>query len=57
MEDTVQVAKQDMDELLELLGGYKTMLLEHERRLGIVETVLVEAMQSPSNREQRRKRR
>lgn len=43
VEETVQVSKKDMDELMELLGGYKTMLLGHERRLGIIEKVLIEA--------------
>lgn len=54
-EERVQVAKKDMDELLELLGGYKEMLLNHERRLGIIEKVLVEAASMPPpNRRQRR---
>lgn len=54
-EETVQVGKKDMDELLELLGGYKEMLLGHERRIGIIEKVLLEAaFVPPPNRHQRR---
>jgi hypothetical protein len=54
-EERVQVGKKDMDELLELLDGYKTMLLAHERRIGIIEKVLVDAANMPPpNRRQRR---
>lgn len=57
MSETIQVAKKDMDELLELLDGYKNMLLAHERRIGIIEKVLVDSAQmSPPNRAQRRSR-
>lgn len=57
-EEKIQVGKKDMDELMELLDGYRTMLLGHERRIGVIEKVLVDAAQAPPpNREQRRRAR
>lgn len=43
-EKVVQVREKDLTELMELLDGYKTMLLGHERRIGIIEQVLIDAL-------------
>lgn len=54
--DTVQVGEKDIAELMELLDGYKTMLLSHEKRLGIIEDLLTQAIAAPRKQPQDHRR-
>ena len=38
-----EISEDEEKSLAELLEGYQSMLLSHEKRIGVIETLLVEA--------------
>lgn len=56
--ETIQVGEKDLADLMELLDGYKTMLLAHEKRIGTIEALLAQTIAAPRKMPQdhRRKR-